>query len=65
MQDSKKGLFAQRRYRYQKLAKLRTKYKMAPTDGDRVKVLAKVAKVAPWLKQEEFLAPLTKAAAAV
>ncbi len=45
----------QRRNRKEKLKKLREKYLSAKTPEEKAKILEKVAKIAPWLSEEEFL----------
>jgi hypothetical protein len=47
-----------RRARHSKLGKLRKRYAAARNDSERQKVLAKVARVAPTITKERFLAPL-------
>ena len=49
-----------RRVRKVKLRKLRAKYKEAKGAVEKEKITAKVAKIAPWLSEEEFAAPLKK-----
>lgn len=49
-----------KRKREEKLRKLREKFKLAKTNQERQKILDKVGKIAPWLKVEDFLAPLQK-----
>ena len=49
-----------RRKRKLKLLKLRVKYKEAKSAIDKEKIASKVAKVAPWLSEDEFAAPLKK-----
>lgn len=52
----------QRRARKEKLAKLRDRYASAKSEGERAAILDKMHRVAPWLSQDEFLAPLEEAA---
>jgi len=47
-----------RRTHRQRLAKLRKRYTAAKTDAERSQVLGKLARVAPSLSQDVFLAPL-------
>lgn len=49
-----------RHRRKKKLAKLRQAYLVAKTKEEKEKILAKVSKIAPWLSEEEFLAPVKK-----
>lgn len=53
----RKVLLQVREKRKAKLAKLRQKYVAAKTGNEKEKALEKARKVAPWLSQEEFLAP--------
>ena len=46
---------ARRRTRKIKLYKLRTKYTATKKETEHATILAKIAKLAPWLKKEEFL----------
>lgn len=48
------------RTRKAKLKKLRAKYSEAKGAIEKDKIAAKVAKIAPWLTEEEFAAPLKK-----
>ena len=50
----------QKQNRQAKLKKLRSAYAEAKTSSKKDQILAKLAKTAPWLSQEEFLAPLKK-----
>lgn len=50
----------QKQNRSAKLKKLRADYAKADTTSKKDQILAKVAKVAPWLSEEDFLAPLKK-----
>ena len=47
-----------RRVRRGKLRQLRQKYAAAKTGLHKEKVLTKVARIAPWLSEEQFLAPV-------
>ena len=47
-----------RRQRHMKLYKLREKFVIAKSDDEKQALMAKVNKVAPWLSEAEFLAPL-------
>lgn len=49
-----------RRKRREKLKKLREKYLLAKTKEEKERILEKVRKIAPWLSEEKFLAPLKK-----
>ena len=49
-----------RRVRRMKLHKLRQKYAGAKTGLQKEKVLGSQARVAPWLSEELFLAPLKR-----
>jgi len=49
-----------RRKRREKLKKLREKYLLAKTKEEKERILEKLRKIAPWLSEEEFLAPLKK-----
>lgn len=49
-----------RRTRRMKLRKLRQKYTVAKTGLQKEKVLSSQARVAPWLSEELFLAPLKR-----
>lgn len=49
-----------RRMRRMKLRKLRQKYTAAKTGLQKEKVLGSQARVAPWLSEELFLAPLKR-----
>ncbi len=51
-------LIRKKRKRRKKLAQLRKKYLLAKTEAERNKILEKVARLAPWLSKDEFLAPL-------
>jgi len=46
-----------RQERRKKLAKLRELYSKTKSKKEREKILEKVAKIAPYLSEEEFLAP--------
>lgn len=46
---------ARTRTRSHKLHTLRTKYHTTKKESDHVAILAKLAKLAPWLSKEEFL----------
>jgi len=46
--------------RKMKLAKLRQDYLQAKTGNEKEKIWEKASKIAPWLSQEEFLAPVRK-----
>ena len=48
---------ARRRVRKHKLHTLRTKYQNTKKETDHAGILAKLAKLAPWLTKEEFLKP--------
>ena len=45
----------QKRKRRMKLKKLREQYKAAGSRGEKDKIWAKVKRIAPWLRMEEFL----------
>lgn len=47
-----------RRHRREKLRKLREKFKLAKTEEEKAKILAKVAKISPSLKVEDFLSSI-------
>ena len=49
-----------RRKRREKLKKLREKYLLAKTKEEKERILEKLRKIAPWLSEEGFLAPLKK-----
>lgn len=49
-----------RRVRRMKLRRLRQKYTAAKTGLQKEKVLSSQARIAPWLSEELFLAPLKK-----
>ena len=49
-----------RRMRKMKLRKLRVRYGAAKSSTEKEAVIQKASRIAPWLKQEEFLAPLKK-----
>lgn len=49
-----------RRTRKAKVAALRQKYQATTSKTDKQAILAKLVKVAPWLSEEQFLAPLKK-----
>lgn len=49
-----------RRARKAKVAALRQKYQATTSKTDKQAILAKLVKVAPWLSEEQFLAPLKK-----
>jgi hypothetical protein len=49
-----------RRKRKEKLKRLREKYLLAGTKEEKERILEKLRKIAPWLSEEEFLAPLKK-----
>ena len=46
--------------RKMKLKKLRVRYTNAKSSTEKEAVIQKASRIAPWLKQEEFLAPLKK-----
>jgi hypothetical protein len=48
----------QKQNRQAKLKKLRADYAKAATTSKKDQILTKVVKIAPWLTEEEFLAPL-------
>ena len=54
---------ATRRKRKTKLGKLRQVYGLAKTKEKKDEVLKKLAKLAPWLSEKEFLASLKSASA--
>ncbi len=47
-----------RRHRKEKLRKLREKFKLTRTEEEKSKILAKVAKISPSLKIEDFLSSI-------
>lgn len=49
-----------RRTRKAKVALLRTRYQATTSKTDKQAILAKLAKIAPWLSEEQFLAPIKK-----
>ncbi len=49
-----------RKQRREKLRKLRAKYAKATSEDQKSKILEHARKVALWLSEEEFLAPLNK-----
>jgi len=50
-----------RRVRRQSLKKLRVRFAKAKTNADKEKILAKVARVAPGISPEQFVAPIKTA----
>ena len=50
-----------RRVRRQQLKKLRVRFAKAKTSADKEKILAKVARVAPGISPEQFVAPIKTA----
>jgi len=56
----RRTVIRQKQNRQAKLKKLRTAYAKAKTTSKKDQILSKVAKVAPWLSEEQFLAPLKK-----
>lgn len=49
-----------RRTRKAKVAVLRTRYQATTSKTDKQAIMAKLAKIAPWLSEEQFLAPIKK-----
>jgi hypothetical protein len=54
--DDRKGEMHRRRVRRRKLAELRQRYAAAKTEEERAALLAKLARVAPTLSPQQFLA---------
>lgn len=52
-----KSRIHKRKVRRQKLHKLRQKYQEAANEAEKKRITEKVAKIAPWLTEEEFLTP--------
>jgi hypothetical protein len=50
-----------RRVRRQQLKKLRVRFAKAKTSADKEKILEKVARVAPGISTEQFVAPIKPA----
>lgn len=49
-----------RRVRKAKIQDLRVRYAESKTKKEKDSVLAKLSRLAPWLSEEQFLAPLKK-----
>jgi hypothetical protein len=49
-----------RRTRKAKVAALRTRYQATTSKTDKQAIMTKLAKVAPWLSEEQFVAPIKK-----
>lgn len=49
-----------RRTRKAKVAALRVRYQGTTSKTDKQAIMVKLAKVAPWLSEEQFLAPIKK-----
>jgi len=60
MHGVRRTFLGRRRARQEKLRKLRQKYAQAQSQDQKSKILMKVQKVAPWLSEKEFSAPLEK-----
>ena len=55
----KRSEFKRRKQRRAKLGSLRKKYVASRTEDEKKTILAKVIRVAPWLSQDQFVAPIS------
>lgn len=62
-QISRRPELRRRRARKAKVAALRARYQATTSKPEKQAIMAKLAKVAPWITEEQFLAPVQAVAA--